>query len=187
VPIYKGNDQLDSISSTALKIKSDLEKHGLRVKYDDRDTHKPGFKFAEYELKGVPLRLAIGPRDIENGTVEVARRDTMSKEIINVNKTVEHLSSLLTDIQMNIFNKSLEFRDRNTYKVDTWDEFRDSIENRGGFLLAHWDGTAETEEKIKNETKASIRIIPFGNTSEEGKCVYSGKPSQKRVVFARAY
>ncbi len=187
VPIYKGNDQLDSISSTALKIKSDLEKHGLRVKYDDRDTHKPGFKFAEHELKGVPVRLAIGPRDIENGTVEVARRDTMSKEIINVNKTVEHLNSLLTDIQRNIFNKSLEFRDRNTYKVDTWDEFRDSIENRGGFLLAHWDGTAETEEKIKNETKASIRIIPFGNTSEEGKCVYSGKQSQKRVVFARAY
>jgi len=187
VPIYKGNDQLDSISSTALKIKSDLEKHGLRVKYDDSDTHKPGFKFAEHELKGVPVRLAIGPRDIENGTVEVARRDTMSKEIINVNKTVEHLNSLLTDIQRNIFNKSLEFRDRNTYKVDTWDEFRDSIENRGGFLLAHWDGTAETEEKIKNETKASIRIIPFGNTSEEGKCVYSGKQSQKRVVFARAY
>ena len=187
VPIYKGNDQLDSISSTALKIKSDLEKNGLRVKYDDRDTHKPGFKFAEYELKGVPVRLAIGPRDIENSTVEVARRDTMSKEIINVNKTVEHLNSLLTDIQRNIFNKSLEFRDRNTYKVDTWDEFRDSIENRGGFLLAHWDGTAETEVKIKNETKASIRIIPFGNTSEEGKCVYSGKQSQKRVVFARAY
>ena len=187
VPIYKGNDQLDSISSTALKIKSDLEKNGLRVKYDYRDTHKPGFKFAEYELKGVPVRLAIGPRDIENSTVEVARRDTMSKEIINVNKTVEHLNSLLTDIQRNIFNKSLEFRDRNTYKVDTWDEFRDSIENRGGFLLAHWDGTAETEVKIKNETKASIRIIPFGNTSEEGKCVYSGKQSQKRVVFARAY
>ncbi len=187
VPIYKGNSQLESISSTALKIKSDLEKLGLRVKYDDRDTHKPGFKFAEYELKGVPVRLAIGPRDIENGTVEVARRDTMTKEVINFDNTVEHLNSLLPDIQRNIFNKSLTFRDQNTYKVDTWDEFRDSIENRGGFLLAHWDGTAETEEKIKNETKATIRIIPFDNSSEEGKCVYSGKPSQKRVIFARAY
>jgi len=187
VPIYKGNSQLDSISSTALKIRSDLEKIGLRVKYDDRDTHKPGFKFAEYELRGVPVRLAIGPRDIENGTVEVARRDIMSKEVINIENTVKHVNSLLPDIQSNIYNKSLKFRDQNMYKVDTWDEFRDSIENRGGFLLAHWDGTAETEEKIKNETKASIRIIPFDNSSEEGNCVYSGKPSQKRVVFARAY
>ncbi|MBN1387527.1 MAG: proline--tRNA ligase [Bacteroidales bacterium] len=187
VPIYKGNSQLDSISSTALKIKSDLEKHGLRVKYDDRDTHKPGFKFAEYELKGVPVRLAIGPRDIENGTIEVARRDTMTKEVINIDKTVKHLSGLLTDIQKNIFNKSLKYRDLNTYKVDTWDDFRESIENKGGFILAHWDGTAETEEKIKNETRATIRIIPIDNSSEAGKCVYSGKPSQKRVVFARAY
>ena len=187
VPIYKGNSQLDSISSTAEKIKSDLEKNGLRVKYDDRDTQKPGFKFAEYELKGVPIRLAIGPRDIENSTIEVARRDKMTKEVINIDSTVKHIKSLLADIQKNIFDKSLKFRDQNTYKVDSWDEFRDSIENRGGFILAHWDGTAETEEKIKNETKATIRIIPLDNSSEKGKCVYSGKPSQKRVVFARAY
>lgn len=187
IPIYKGNSQLEAISSTALKIKADLEKHGLRVKYDDRDTHKPGFKFAEYELKGVPIRLAIGPRDIENQTVEVARRDTMDKETINNNNTVEHLISLITDIQKNIFNKALKFRDQNTYEVDSWDEFKDSIENRGGFILAHWDGTAETEEKIKNETRASIRIIPLDSSAQKGECVYSGKPSQKRVVFARAY
>lgn len=187
IPIYKGNSQLDAISSTALKIKADLEKHGLRVKYDNRDTHKPGFKFAEYELKGVPIRLAIGPRDIENQTVEVARRDTMDKETININNTVEHLISLITDIQKNIFNKALKFRDQNTYEVDSWDEFKDSIENRGGFILAHWDGTAETEEKIKNETRASIRIIPLDSSAQKGECVYSGKPSQKRVVFARAY
>ncbi|MGM0666555.1 MAG: proline--tRNA ligase [Bacteroidota bacterium] len=187
VPIYKGNSQLDDISNTALKIKSDLEKLGFRVKYDDRDTHKPGFKFAEYELKGVPVRLAIGPRDIENGTVEVARRDTLSKEIINIGQTTEHIKTLLSDIQKNIFNRSLQYRDENTYEVDTWDEFRDSIDKRGGFLLAHWDGSAETEEKIKNETKASIRIIPLDDKGEEGKCVYSGKASKKRVVFARAY
>jgi len=187
VPIYKGNSQLDAISNTAVKIKSDLEKNGLRVKYDDRDTHKPGFKFAEYELKGVPVRLAIGPRDIENGTIEVARRDTMSKEIIDISNTTSHLNRLMSEIQKNIFAKSLQFRNKNTYKVDTWDEFRDSIQTRGGFIQAHWDGTAETEEKIKNETKASIRIIPVEDTGEEGKCVYSGKPSKQRVIFARAY
>jgi len=187
VPIYKGNSQLDEISNTALRIKSDLEKLGFRVKYDDRDTHKPGFKFAEYELKGVPVRLAIGPRDIENGTVEVARRDMLTKELINIDKTSEHIKSLLSDIQKNIFNRSLQYRKENTYEVNTWDEFKDSIENRGGFLLAHWDGSTETEEKIKNETKASIRIIPLDSEGEEGKCVYSGRPSKKRVVFARAY
>ena len=187
IPIYKGDSQLNELASTALKIKADLEKQGLSVKYDDRDTHKPGFKFAEYELKGVPVRLAIGPRDLANGTIEVARRDTMSKEIINIDKTSEHLTKLMIDIQNNIFNKSLDFRNKNTYKVDSWDEFRETIEKRGGFILAHWDGTAETEEKIKNETRASIRIIPFDDPGEEGKCVYSGKPSGKRVVFARAY
>ncbi|HCC69779.1 MAG TPA: proline--tRNA ligase, partial [Bacteroidales bacterium] len=187
IPIYKGNTQLSSISDTALKLKSELEKADLRVKYDARDTHKPGFKFAEYELKGVPVRLAIGSRDIENGTVEVARRDTMTKEIVKIDKTTGHIKDLMTEIQKNIFNKSLEFRNKNTYEVNTWDEFRDSIETRGGFILAHWDGTAETEEKIKNETKASIRVIPFDETGEEGKCIYSGKPSKRRVVFARAY
>ncbi len=187
IPIYKGNTQLDSISATALKIKSELEKSGLRVKYDDRDTHKPGFKFAEYELKGVPVRLAIGPRDVENGTAEVARRDTMEKEVISLDKVTDHVTGLMTDIQKNIFSKSLAFRDKNTFRIDDWDEFRNTIENKGGFILAHWDGTAETEEKIKNETKATIRVIPLDNETEDGKCIYSGKPSKQRVVFARAY
>ncbi|MGM0463127.1 MAG: proline--tRNA ligase [Bacteroidota bacterium] len=187
VPIYKGDSQLDSISETALKIKADLEKLGIRVKYDNRDTHKPGFKFAEYELKGVPVRLAIGPRDIENGTVELARRDTREKETISIDRVTDHVNGLMSEIQKNIYNKSLDYREKNTYKVDSWDEFTDSIENRGGFLLAHWDGTAETEEKIKNETKATIRVIPVNNEKETGKCVYTGKPSKQRVVFARAY
>jgi len=187
IPIYKGDSQLSSVSDTALKIKSDLEARGLRVKYDNRDTHKPGYKFAEYELKGVPVRLAIGPRDIENGTIEVARRDTMSKEVINAGSVTEYIKNLMPEIQKNIFSKSLDFRNRNTYRVDSWDEFKDSIENRGGFILAHWDGTTETEEKIKTETKASIRVIPFDSEKEEGKCVYSGRPSSQRVIFARAY
>lgn len=187
VPIYKGDSQLDSISETALKIKADLEKLGIRVKYDNRDTHKPGFKFAEYELKGVPVRLAIGPRDIENGTVELARRDTREKETISIDRVTDHVNGLMSEIQKNIYNKSLDYREKNTYKVDSWNEFTDSIENRGGFLLAHWDGTAETEEKIKNETKATIRVIPVNNEKETGKCVYTGKPSKQRVVFARAY
>ena len=187
VPIYKGNTQLESISSTALKIKSDLEKLGLSVKYDDRDTHKPGFKFADYELKGVPVRLAIGPRDIEKGTIEVARRDTLSKELVNIENIVDHIQNLLPEIQSSIYNKSLSFRDKNTHIVDTWDEFKDIINNRAGFIMAHWDGTAETENRIKEETKATIRVIPLEDKPQGGKCVYSGKPSRQRVVFARAY
>jgi len=187
VPIYKGNSQLDSISQTALKIKSELEAKGLSVKYDSRDTHKPGFKFAEYELKGVPLRLAIGPRDIENGTVEIARRDTLSKETIAIDKLTDYAVKLMTEIQENIYNKSLQFRNDNSYTVDSWEEFKESINNRGGFIYAHWDGSAETEERIKNETKATIRVIPISNNNEEGKCVYSGRPSKQRVVFSKAY
>lgn len=187
VPIYKGNDQLDKISSIALELKAKLEEAGLTVKYDNRDTQKPGFKFAEYELKGVPVRLAIGPRDAEEGTVEVARRDTLTKETIRKENVVQHVQALMEEIQQNIFRKAVEFRNANTYNADTWDEFTDIIENRGGFVMAHWDGTPETEAEIKNLTKATIRAIPFNTPAEEGKCILTGKPSGRRVLFARAY
>ena len=187
VPIYKGNEQLDSISQIALDIKSKLEKAGISVKFDNRDTQKPGFKFAEYELKGVPVRLAIGPRHIEEGTVEVARRDNLTKETVSRDNIVERIQALLEDIQKNIYRKAAEFRENNTFKADTWEEFVDIIENKGGFVMAHWDGTAETEEKIKDLTKATIRAIPLNNPMEDGKCILTGKPSDKRVLFARAY
>ena len=187
VPIYKGNDQLDKISDIAVDIRQQLEKAGFTVKYDNRDTHKPGFKFAEYELKGVPVRLAIGPRDAEDGTVEVARRDTLTKETIRRENIVTHVTSLMEEIQQNIFRKAVEFRKENTFTADTWEEFTDIIENRGGFVLAHWDGTAESEDKIKELTKATIRAIPFDSREEKGKCILSGNPSNQRVLFARAY
>lgn len=187
IPIYKNTGQLEEISTAALKIKADLEAAGMTVKYDDRDTNKPGWKFADYELKGVPVRIAIGPRDIEQGTVEIARRDTLEKQTIAMNSAVSHISGLLTDIQSNIFRKALEFRDQNTRNVDSWTDFVNILENEGGFIMAHWDGTAETEEKIKEETKATIRCIPFDSPEEEGKCIYSGKPSKRRVLFARSY
>jgi len=187
IPIYKNAEQLGSISAVAGKVKSELETAGITVKYDDRDNNKPGWKFAEYELKGVPVRIAIGPRDIENGTVEIARRDTLEKETIKIDTAVKHIAGLLESIQQNIYNKALEFRKENTRYVDTWKEFVDILDNEGGFLMAHWDGTPETEEKIKEETKATIRCIPFDSPEEEGKCIYSGKPSKKRVLFARSY
>jgi prolyl-tRNA synthetase len=187
VPIYKGNDQLDTISGIAADLKAQLEKAGFTVRYDNRDTQKPGFKFAEYELKGVPVRLAIGPRDAEEGTVEVARRDTLTKETISRDNVVEYVKALMEDIQKNIYRKALEFRESNTYRADTWEEFVDIIENRGGFVLAHWDGTTETEEKIKDLTKATIRALPLDSPAENGRCILSGKPSERRVLFARAY
>jgi len=187
IPIYKGNEQLDTISSIALDLKAQMEEAGLTVKYDNRDTQKPGFKFAEYELKGVPVRLAIGPRDAQEGTVEVARRDTLTKETIRKEEVVQHVKALMNDIQQNIFRKAAEFRKMKTYKADTWEEFIDIIENRGGFVMAHWDGTPETEEEIKNLTKATIRAIPFDTQDEEGTCILTGKPSHRRVMFARAY
>jgi prolyl-tRNA synthetase len=186
IPIYKGNEQLEKISQAAKEIQSALQKRGISVKYDDRDTHKPGFKFADYELKGVPLRIAIGPRDIENGTVELARRDTLSKETIARENIDALIADKLEEIQKSIFNKALKFRDENIFRIDTWDAFRERIE-LGGFISAHWDGSRETEERIKQETKATIRVIPFGQEAEKGKCVYSGKPSDRRVIFARAY
>ncbi len=186
VPIYKGNDELPSIAETAEKIKSALTALGISVKFDDRDTQKPGWKFAEYELKGVPVRIALGPRDIEKGTVEVARRDTLEKKILPQEGIAKHVKQLLEEIQENIYRKALRFREQNTFKVDTWDEMVDILENRGGYVLAHWDGTPETEERIK-ETKATIRCIPMEGGREEGKCIVSGNPSRQRVVIARAY
>jgi len=187
VPIYKKDEQLKEISEYALTLKANLEKMGVTVKYDDRDTHKPGWKFAEYELKGFPVRIAIGPRDMENKTVEVARRDTLEKKSYNQSEVEKVIVDLLTDIQENIYNKALRFREDNTRTADNYEQFKDLIEDKGGFVYAYWDGTPETEQKIKEETKATIRCIPLNNIEEEGTCVYSGKPAKKRVLFARAY
>ncbi len=186
VPIYRKPEQLEAITIVVETIVKDLKAKGISVKFDDRDTQKPGYKFAEWELKGVPVRLAIGPRDLENGTVEVARRDTLEKEILAIKDIAVKIENLLEIIQNNIFEKALAFRDDNTFNVDTWDEFKNRIE-QGGFVWAHWDGTDETEEKIKDETKATIRLIPLDGKMEDGICVYSGKPSEQRVVFAKAY
>ena len=186
VPIFKTDEEQTKILSCMSDMKAELEKCGYTVKIDDRDNLRSGFKFAEWELKGVPVRIAMGPRDLENGTVEVARRDTMEKIVIARNDMAAHICSLMEDIQRNIYAKALKFREDNTVKIDDWATFKEKIED-GGFLLAHWDGTAETEDKIKEETKATIRCIPFDAEEEEGKCVYSGKPSKMRVVFARAY
>jgi prolyl-tRNA synthetase len=187
VPIYKGNSELDKIATIAEKIKADLEAEGISVKFDDRDTHKPGWKFAEYEMKGIPVRLSIGPRDIENGTIEVARRDTLEKNVHPQEETVQIVKQLMSDIQENIYSKALKFRDENSYTVDTYDEFKEIIAGEGGFVYAHWDGTTETELKIKDETKATIRCIPIDSPEEEGKCIYTGKLSKQRVLFAKAY
>jgi prolyl-tRNA synthetase len=187
VPVFKTQEQLDLIREHVIPMKKTLETKGISVKFDDRDTHKPGWKFAEYEFKGVPVRITIGPRDIEQGTVEVARRDTLEKEVFQMIDIENKISHLLDQIQKNLYQKALNFRDTNTYYVDAWDEFKNVLDLNGGFIYAHWDGTAETEEKIKEETKATIRIIPLNNPQENGKCVYSGKPSTQRVVFARAY
>ena len=186
VPIYKGEEQLAQVSEVALKVKKYLEAKEISVKFDNRDTHKPGWKFAEYELKGVPLRLALGARDLENGTVEIARRDTLEKEtyqITDIDVKVEHL---LEQIQDNLYKKALTFREEKTYKADSKEEFVKLIE-MGGFVYAHWDGTSETEELIKQETKATMRCIPLDAKKEDGVCLFSGNPSDKRVLFAKAY
>lgn len=187
IPIYKKAEQLPALSDLALKIRKDLEAKGISVKYDDRDNNTPGWKFADYELKGVPVRLAIGPRDLENGTVEIARRDTLTKQIVPAGTVSELIPQLLEDIQMNIYNKALKFRSENTFYADKWEDFLRILDDKGGFIMAHWDGTVETEEKIKEETKATIRCIPFDSPEEEGSCVYTGKPSKRRVLFARSY
>ena len=186
VPIYKGEEQQNEINSKVLEIKESLEKRGITVKYDNRDTHKPGWKFAEYEMKGVPIRLAIGMRDIENNTIEVARRDTLEKEIIEIDKIEEKVAVLLDQIQENLFNKAISFRKDNTHIANTYDEFKKLID-KGGFVYAHWDGTSKTEEMIKNETKATIRCIPPKNNEGEGECIFSKNKSNQRVLFAKAY
>lgn len=186
IPIYKGEEDLAKISEAVNPVFEALKAKGISVKYDDDDKQRSGWKFAEYELKGVPVRLGLGMRDLENGTVEVARRDNLTKESKPLAGITEYVESLLDEIQANIYDKALKFREENTFTVDTWDDFKTQIE-KGGFILAHWDGTAETEEAIKAETKATIRCIPFNSAEMAGKCVYSGKDSAKRVVFARAY
>ncbi len=187
VPIYKKMEELAAISAKVDEIIPKLKARGITVKYDDNDNRKPGWKFAEYELKGVPVRLAMGPRDLANGTVEVARRDTLTKQIMPFENIDEAIENLLEEIQQNIYQKALDFRNENIRKADTWEEFSQLIESKGGFVSAHWDGTSETEQLIKDKTKATIRCIPMDGKPEEGKCIYSGKPSARRVLFALAY
>ena len=187
VPIVKDKSQYEVIDAKLDPIIESMRNRGISVHYDKRDTHKPGWKFAEYELKGVPLRLAIGPRDLENNTVEVARRDTLTKETVSIDNVVEVIEKLLVEIQQSIFKKALKYREENTTEVDTYEEFKKVLDEKGGFVKAHWDGTAETEDRIKNETKATIRCILLDEKEEAGKCIYSGKPSSKKVVFAKAY
>ncbi len=187
VPIYKGKDQYDVIREKGEELKKRIESKGFSVKFDDRDTHKPGWKFAEYELKGVPVRLAIGPRDIENNNVEITRRDTMEKKIVSQDNIEILVEEMMNDIHDNIFEKADVFKKEHTTKVDTFDEFKKVLNEKGGLILAHWDGTTETELKIKEETQATIRCIPFDAPEETGKCVYTGNSSNKRVLFAKAY
>ncbi|WP_077406245.1 proline--tRNA ligase [Cellulophaga omnivescoria] len=187
VPIYKGDEQLDAISEKVNPLVKELKAKGISVKFDNRDTHKPGFKFNEYELKGVPVRIAIGKRDLENGTFEIARRDTLEKQIVNADEVVAKIEFLLDDIQKNIYKKAADYRANHITEVNSYDEFKEVLESKGGFISAHWDGTAETEEKIKNETKATIRCIPMDAKEENGSCMLTDKPSKNRVLFAKAY
>ena len=187
VPIYKGLDQLEQISASVMPLVKELRSLGISVKYDDRDTHKPGFKFNEYELRGVPVRLAIGPRDMENGTYEIARRDTLEKETIAATEVVARIVFLMEDIQKNMYQKALDYRTEHITEVDSYEEFKEVLEGKGGFISAHWDGSKETEDLVKEETKATIRCIPLDAKEEVGVCMVTGKPSSKRVLFAKAY
>ena len=187
IPIYKGEEQLVEIRNRFEKLAAELRAKGISVKIDDRDNVRSGFKFAEYELKGVPVRLAMGPRDMENNTIELMRRDTLEKETLPLEGLVAHIEQLMTDIQKSIYLKAKAFRDSMITKVDTWEEFKEVLDTKGGFLLAHWDGTVETEVAIKDATKATIRCIPFDAPEEEGRCIYTGRPSHRRVLFARSY
>ncbi len=187
VPIYKGDDQLEAIREHITPLMENLKLKGVTVKFDDDDTRKPGWKFAEHELKGVPLRVAIGNRDLENGTLELARRDLNTKESIAFADAADIISVRLEEIQESLFNRALEFRKENITEVDTFEEFKEVLEKKGGFILTHWDGTGETEQAIKKETNATIRCIPFAEKPSSGKCVYSGAESNQRVMFAKAY
>ncbi len=187
VPIYKGEEQLKLIDAHVKPLVDEFRRQGVSVKYDNRDTHKPGFKFNEYELKGVPLRIAVGERDLKEGTYELARRDTLTKETVNAADIYERVRVLLAEMQQALYDKALKHQLAHTVKVDDYASFKAQLEGDGGFVLAHWDGTAETEARIQEETKATIRCIPLDAQTEEGSCVYSGKPSSKRVLFAKAY
>ena len=187
VPIYKGDEQKNEVLNHAKKLYEDLNAAGIRVKLDDRDTHTPGYKFNDYELKGVPIRLGIGPKDIEKGTVELARRDNLTKSFIPQDDLASHVKNLLSKIQSNLFDRALAFRDSHITVCDSYTDFKNVLDSKGGFISAHWDGTEETEMKIKQETKATIRCIPIDTEKEEGKCIYSGNPSSQRVLFAKAY
>ena len=187
VPIYKGEEQKKVIDEKVLALVKELKAAGMRVKYDDSDNARPGWKFAEYELKGVPVRLAIGARDLENNVVEIARRDTKEKNSVSMDGLVPHITKLLEEIQQNMYNKAETYRDSHITEANSWEEFKSILEEKGGFVSAHWDGTGETEEKIKQETKATIRCIPLNNMMEEGKCIFTGNPSKQRVLFALSY
>ncbi|MDP2686740.1 MAG: proline--tRNA ligase [Aequorivita sp.] len=187
VPIYRNEVEFEAVDEVAKDLMKQLRAKGIRVKYDNRDTQKPGWKFNEYELKGVPVRIAIGPKDVEKGTVELARRDTLQKESISNESVVEKVILLMDEIQENLYKKAILHRTENTTEVATYEEFKEVLETKGGFILAHWDGTTETEEKIKNETKATIRCIPLDGKIEAGRCMVTGKPSVRKVLFARAY
>jgi prolyl-tRNA synthetase len=187
VPIYRNEEQYESVIKKANQLADEMKESGIRVKVDSDDTKKPGWKFAEYELKGVPVRLAIGPRDLENNQVELARRDTGEKTSVSMDGLSPYISELLQEIQHSLYAEAKNFREKSTQKVDDYDEFKRVLDEEPGFILAHWDGTAETEEKIKQDTKASIRCIPLDSELEPGKCILTGKPSKQRVIFARAY
>jgi prolyl-tRNA synthetase len=187
VPIFRNEDQLNAVTAKIEPLIKDLRARGISVKFDNRDTQTPGWKFAEYELKGVPVRLAVGPRDLDNNTVELARRDTKEKKVYSLDNLAGQIETLLEDIQRSIYQKALAFREANITKVDNYQTFKEVLDGKGGFISAHWDGTPETEEKIKDETKATIRCIPLDAPEEAGQCMYTGKPSNRRVIFARAY
>jgi prolyl-tRNA synthetase len=187
VPIYREEEQHIKINEVVGKMKKEFIAEGIRVLYDESDNHSPGWKFAEYELKGVPVRLAIGPKDLEKGTVEVYRRDLKKKEFVPIEGITAYIKNLLAEVQKSLYDKAMAFRSQSTIKVDDYSSFKETLDKKGGFILAHWDGTSETEEKIKEETKATIRCIPLNGEPEEGKCIYSGKPSKQRVIFAKAY
>ena len=187
VPIFKNDEEFDKISVVANTLVAELKKLSISVKFDHRTTQKPGFKFAEWELKGVPLRVAIGPKDLENGTFEVARRDTLSKEIVSTEEISNYIKEKLKTIQIDLYQKALDYRATHTTEANTFEEFKEILENKGGFVSAHWDGSSQTEEKIKELTKATIRCIPLNRANEVGKCILTGNESAGRVLFAKAY
>jgi prolyl-tRNA synthetase len=187
VPIFKGDAEKENIDAVVHTLTTELKNLGIRVKYDDSENQRPGWKFAEYEMKGVPVRIAVGTRDLANQVVEVARRDTKEKSTVSLDGISNYINNLLTEIQQNMFDKAKAYRDEHITKANTWDEFIDILDNKTGFVSAHWDGTSETEDAIKEKAKATIRCIPLNNEQEAGTCIFSGKQSTQRVLFARAY